>query len=69
MPSVGFEPTITVFEWVKTVHALDHAATVIGYLPYDTYKISCLKMLFYFYFMHNTTNDEKNLSTTSYEST
>jgi hypothetical protein len=30
MPSVGFEPTILVFERVKTVHALDRAATVIG---------------------------------------
>jgi hypothetical protein len=27
---VGFEPTITVFERAKTVHALDCAATVIG---------------------------------------
>jgi hypothetical protein len=27
---VGFEPTIPVFELVKTVHDLDHAATVIG---------------------------------------
>jgi hypothetical protein len=30
MPQVGFEPTISVFERVKTVHALDRAATVIG---------------------------------------
>jgi hypothetical protein len=27
---VGFEPTIPAFEWAKTVHALDRAATVIG---------------------------------------
>jgi hypothetical protein len=27
---VGFKPTIPVFEWAKTVHALDCAATVIG---------------------------------------
>jgi hypothetical protein len=27
---VGFEPTIPVFEWAKTVHVLDRAATVIG---------------------------------------
>lgn len=27
---MGFEPTILVFEWAKTVHALDGAATVIG---------------------------------------
>jgi hypothetical protein len=31
MPQVGFEPMIPVFEWVKTVHALDCAATAIGY--------------------------------------
>jgi hypothetical protein len=30
MPQVRFEPTITVFERAKTVHALDRAATVIG---------------------------------------
>jgi hypothetical protein len=29
---MGFEHTIPVFEWAKTVHALDHAATVIGSL-------------------------------------
>jgi hypothetical protein len=28
MPRVGFEPTIPVFELAKTVHALDHVATV-----------------------------------------
>jgi hypothetical protein len=31
MPQVGFEPTIPVFEWVKTVHALDRSATGIGF--------------------------------------
>jgi hypothetical protein len=31
---VGFEPTIPVFERAKTVHALDHAATVIGFEMY-----------------------------------
>jgi hypothetical protein len=30
MPRVGFETTIPVFEWAKTVRALDRAATVIG---------------------------------------
>jgi hypothetical protein len=34
MPRVGFEPTIPVLEWAKTVHALDSAATVIGLLLY-----------------------------------
>jgi hypothetical protein len=29
MPQVGFEPTITVFEWAKTVH-IYCLATVIG---------------------------------------
>jgi hypothetical protein len=36
MPQVGFEPTISVFERAKTVHALDSAATVIGQL--HTYR-------------------------------
>jgi hypothetical protein len=31
MSSVGFEPTIPAFEWAKSVHALDRAATVIGH--------------------------------------
>jgi hypothetical protein len=30
MSRVGLEPTIPVFEWAKSVHALDRAATVIG---------------------------------------
>jgi hypothetical protein len=30
MPWVGFEPTSSVFKQVKTVHALDRLATVIG---------------------------------------
>jgi hypothetical protein len=37
MPRVGFEPTIPVFERVKTIHALDRAASVFGqqyvYIP------------------------------------
>jgi hypothetical protein len=32
MPRVGFEPTITVFERTKAVHALDRAANVIGHI-------------------------------------
>jgi hypothetical protein len=30
MPCVGFKPTIPVFEWAKTFHALDGVATMIG---------------------------------------
>jgi hypothetical protein len=30
MPLLGFEPVIPMFKWVKTAHALDHVATVIG---------------------------------------
>jgi hypothetical protein len=44
MPTVGFEPTIPVFERANTDHALDRAATVIGryelerkYCDADTY--------------------------------
>jgi hypothetical protein len=32
MPREGFETTIPVFERANTVHALDHAAAVIGFL-------------------------------------
>jgi hypothetical protein len=31
---VGFEPTILVLEWAKTVHALGRVATVIGMVPH-----------------------------------
>jgi hypothetical protein len=34
MPQVIFQLTIPVFEWAKSVHALDRAATVIGGLLY-----------------------------------
>jgi hypothetical protein len=30
MPCVGFKPTIPALERAKTVHALDHSATVTG---------------------------------------
>jgi hypothetical protein len=33
MPRVRFEPTIPVFEWAETVHALDCSATVIDHPP------------------------------------
>jgi hypothetical protein len=36
MPRMGFEPTISVFERAKTVHALDRAATVIVKLENTT---------------------------------
>jgi hypothetical protein len=31
MPPVGFDPTISMLERAKTVHALDCVATAIGY--------------------------------------
>jgi hypothetical protein len=37
MPWVGFEPTTPVLERAKTVHALDRAASVIGYIIIDLY--------------------------------
>jgi hypothetical protein len=40
MPRVGSEPTIPVFQRAKTVHALDHTATLIG-----TRELTPLKML------------------------
>jgi hypothetical protein len=42
MPRVGFELTTPVFELVKTVHALDRAATVISgqNIAYFNVKVS-----------------------------
>jgi hypothetical protein len=34
MSPVGFEPTSSMFEQAKTVHAADRAATVIGAATY-----------------------------------
>jgi hypothetical protein len=39
MPRVGFKLMTPVFEWAKTVHALDSAATVIGLSPKLPMKI------------------------------
>jgi hypothetical protein len=40
MPSVGFEHTIQAFKRAKAIHALDRAATVIGYFTGMPDKIS-----------------------------
>jgi hypothetical protein len=37
MPSVGFEPTVSVLERAKTVRALERAATAIGWQRYRKY--------------------------------
>jgi hypothetical protein len=39
MTQVRFEPMIPVFEQVKTVHALDRAATVIGIIYTERTKL------------------------------
>jgi hypothetical protein len=39
MPQVGFEPTISVFQWAKIVHALDRAAIVNGSLSHCRFHI------------------------------
>jgi hypothetical protein len=44
MSQVGFEPTIPVFERLKTVHALDRSDTVIGWVQTATLK----KIVFHF---------------------
>jgi hypothetical protein len=38
MTGVGFEPTNPVFDWDKTVHALDRAATVVDILSVYGYE-------------------------------
>jgi hypothetical protein len=45
MPRVVFEPTIPVFERAETVHAIDHAAIVIGRLLYTKPKMSFIRFL------------------------
>jgi hypothetical protein len=39
---MGFEPKIPAFEWAKTVHALDRAATVIGVTASGAQKFAFL---------------------------
>jgi hypothetical protein len=44
MHRVGFEPTIPVFEWPKTVHIVDRAANLICYyavIGTDKFPSSC----------------------------
>jgi hypothetical protein len=41
MSRAEFEPTIPVFDWAKTVHALDRPATVI-----DKINASCITIQF-----------------------
>jgi hypothetical protein len=45
MPRVGFEPTIQVFERAKTVHDLDRAATVVGYVNLNDELIEEVRMV------------------------
>jgi hypothetical protein len=40
IPWVGFNPMTPVFEWAKTVHALERAATVINRIPLTYLRIS-----------------------------
>jgi hypothetical protein len=42
MPQVGFEPTIPAFKRAKTVHALDRAAIVIGWVCMQITSITSL---------------------------
>jgi hypothetical protein len=47
MPWVGFEPTIPALERAKTIHALDRAATLIGFLASKrNYKTVLYKFFF-----------------------
>jgi hypothetical protein len=59
MPRVGFEPTIPMFEWAKTVHALDRAATVISYhLTIDGYNGGDYNTTPFHLNVDNETNDD-----------
>jgi hypothetical protein len=39
MPQVGLEPTISASKGSKTVHALDHSATVTGTRAVESYNL------------------------------
>jgi hypothetical protein len=58
MPRVGTEPTISAFEWAKTVHALDRAAIVIGlsmdYMTLYLRRWNSLWSKLYLYFNSNS---------------
>jgi hypothetical protein len=58
MPPFGFEPTIPVFKWAKTVHALDRAATVIGTLlsSWINYRkqFNCICLLWKTWILHGS---------------
>jgi uncharacterized protein YaaN involved in tellurite resistance len=43
MPLMGFEPTISVLERAKTVHALDRAATVLSIMQKHGAKKKCIE--------------------------
>jgi hypothetical protein len=40
MSQVGFEPTIPVFEWARSVHALHLAATVVSKIKYSRHSLT-----------------------------
>jgi hypothetical protein len=68
IPQVGFEPTIPLFERVKTIHALGRAATVIGSpVVYSLFKyvssgtISINRLLLKFYRMSNAIKYSNNI--------
>jgi hypothetical protein len=52
MPRVGFEPKIPLFERTKAVHALDGAATVIGFVHATNVKLTrmCLYISNFLFF-------------------
>jgi hypothetical protein len=39
MPFVGYEPAIAAYERAKTVHASDHAATVVGNFTFTVFSL------------------------------
>jgi hypothetical protein len=47
MPQVGFKLMIPAFDWVKTAHALDRAATVISSILLSTTKYYILSFFKY----------------------
>jgi hypothetical protein len=65
MPRVGFEPTVPVLVRAKTVHTLDHAATVIGTmytLRRTNYKLTLSRLNFSHVWSHTLSSLEPELN-------
>jgi hypothetical protein len=68
MPCVGFEPMILAFKRAKAVHALDHEATVIGFVSFHRLKRKITVLCFFNFFVWGG-GGEISLENTQYKTT